>query len=70
MTVNKKNAIHRKPLLTEAEDENIAFGGLFWIEMSSAAKHSQLVWESLSHIGTLNTGISFAICFFKKQVNC
>ena len=29
MTVNKKNAIHRKPLLTEAEDENIAFGGLF-----------------------------------------
>lgn len=47
--VNNKNTMHRKPLLTEAEDKNVAFGGLFRIEMnaflsmSSAAKYSQLV---------------------------
>lgn len=38
-----------KPVLTEAEDKNVAFGGLFRIEMnaflsmSSAAKYSQLI---------------------------
>lgn len=65
--------MHRKPLLTEAEDKNVAFGGLFRIEMnaflsmSSAAKYSQLVWESLSHMGTLNTGISLLSVFSENE---
>lgn len=54
--------MHRKPLLTDTENKNVAFGGLFWIEMSTFIICSKIFTTGMRITGTyghLNMGISY-----------
>lgn len=49
---NHKNMMHRKPLLTDAENKNVASGGLFSIGMSALVICSKIFTTGTRIAGT------------------
>lgn len=63
--------VHRKPLLTDAENKNVAFGSLFWIGMSAliiCSKNIHNWYENIWHLWALQYRYFLSVFAEKGQI--